>query len=90
MRLIPSWFSDMLLGMALLYLPMTLLLFYVWGSKPLIDTGAGFTVDAWLSGCIIAVSGGLVYSLGALAFHWIWNLLKKCLGGIAGMLKLSG
>lgn len=76
MRLIPDWFSEMILGMAVLYLPFTLVTFYAYGSEPFITTGAGFTVDVWLSGGLIAVIGGISYSLGALAFGWLLRGMK--------------
>jgi hypothetical protein len=87
MRLIPDWFSDMVLGMAILYLPLTLVTFYVYGAEPLVTTGIGFAVDAWLSGAIGAVAGAIGYSLGALAFGWVLRILRYLFRSIVGLVR---
>jgi len=87
MRFIPDWFSDMVLGMAIFYLPLTLLTFYVFGAEPLVTTGAGFAVDAWLSGAIGALGGAIGYSLGALVFDWVVRVLRYIVGRLVGLAR---
>lgn len=76
MRLIPSWFRDMALGMAVLYFPITFAVFYVTGAPAIVPISAGPVVEALVSTVIIALFGGFSYALGALAFGWVIRLVK--------------
>jgi len=76
MRFIPDWFSDMALGMAVLYFPITFAAFYFYGVPPLIVLESNRALESVVSTLIVAVGGGVSYALGALVFGWMLNAVK--------------